>query len=70
MSRNHKKRNKPYTGADAANRPVVHRYQAVMRSPLGEWWHDHKKQVRVAAIVAAVALAVIFIGYELIDLVF
>jgi hypothetical protein len=70
MSKKTKKRNKPYTGENAVGAPVLHRYQAVTRSPLGEWWHDNKKRVRVYAIVAGVAIMVVFLVVELVDLLF
>lgn len=68
MSRKHKKRNKPYTGEDAAKPPTVHRYQAVTRSPLGEWWQDHKRRFKIGAIVAGVVFLVVYAVYELIRL--
>ena len=70
MSKKQKKRNKPYTGADAVSRPTVHHYEAITRSPLSEWWHEHKKQVRLYGIIAGVAAIVIFVVYELFSLVF
>ncbi len=71
MSRKHKKRTKQYTNADTINsQPVVHRYRAVVRSPLGEWWQDHRKQVRMVAIIAGIALIVVFVLFELVDLLF
>lgn len=68
MSRKHKKRNKPYTGEDAAKPPVVHHYQAVVRSPLGEWWQDNKRRFKIGAIVAAVVFVLVYAIYELIRL--
>lgn len=68
MSRTHKKRNKPYTGEDAVKPPTVHRYQAVVRSPLGEWWQDNKRRFKIGAIVAAIAFVVVYAIYELIRL--
>lgn len=71
MSRKPRKRNKPYTGVDAApTKPVVHRYVAVQRSPLGEWWNTHKKTVRIVAIAAAALFIVAFLVFELIRWVF
>lgn len=71
MSRKHKKRNKPYTGEDAAPaRPNIHRYQAVVRSPLGEWWHERKKMVKTTAMVGGGAAIFIYLMYELFNLVF
>lgn len=71
MSRKHKKRNKAYTGADAAERPpVVHRYSAVTRSPIGEWWHEHKRPVKIGSAIGGGALAVGYLLFELIRLIF
>ena len=68
MSRKHKKRNKPYTGEEAVpDRPVIHHYTAVVRSPLGEWWHDHKRTVRIGAIIAGVTLVVSLVIYTIVD---
>lgn len=71
MSRKHKKRNKPYQGEEAVpDQPVVHHYTAVVRSPLGEWWQEHRRQVRVGAIVLGIGLLVIILLYGLFDLIF
>lgn len=71
MSKNRKKRNKPYTGADAApSQPVVHRYVAVQRSPLGEWWHTHKKAIILGLKIAGITAIVVWLLYELFMMVF
>jgi ABC-type polysaccharide/polyol phosphate export permease len=71
MSRKNKKRNKPYTGADAVqSKPVVHHYVAVERSAFGEWWQAHKTAVRYVSIIAAVILIVGWLLFELFRLVF
>ena len=71
MSRKHKKRNKAYTGKDAApTRPVVHRYQAVVRSPLAEWWHERKRVVKLTTMIGGGAIVFIYLMYELFNLVF
>jgi hypothetical protein len=71
MSRKHKKRNKPYTGADATpSKPTIHHYTAVERSAFGEWWVEHKRAVRIVAIIVVVAFAVVFTLVELLRLVF
>jgi hypothetical protein len=39
-----KRRNKTYSGQNAAKQqPTIHRYSAVERSKLGQWWHDNKR---------------------------
>lgn len=62
MSKTKKKRTKRYQGADAAVQgPVVHRYEAVERSRLGQWWYDHKARARIAGIIVAVVLVITLI---------
>jgi len=71
MSRKHKKRNKPYTGEDATpTRPNIQRYQAVVRPPFAEWWHEHKRTVKLTAMVGGGAVVFIYLMYELFNLVF
>jgi len=56
-----KKRNKVYTGIDAAvTRPVVTKISAVNRNRVSQWWFDHKKIAR-PIIIAAIVVAVIVI---------
>lgn len=65
-----KKRNKVYQGPDSSQAmPTVTRYKAVVRSPLTQWWFDHKKQVRIIATVAGGVLIVGYLIYELIRIV-
>lgn len=61
MAKTKKKRTKRYTGADAAQGPVVHHYEAVERSRLGEWWFTHKKQARLVGILALIVLILVLI---------
>ena len=71
MAKQKKKRNKKYTGADAAVvRPSVTKVQAVSRSPLGQWWFDHKRIVKPVAIASAIALFLIWVIFELVRLIF
>lgn len=71
MSRKHKKRNKPYTGEDAAStRPNIQRFQAVVRSPLGEWWHERKRTIKLIAMIGGGLVVFIYLMYELFNLVF
>jgi hypothetical protein len=71
MSKKHKKRNKPYTGADATpTQPVIHRYVAVQRSPLGEWWHTRRKAIILGSKIGAVAVIVMYLLYELFMMIF
>ena len=69
MSRK-KKRNKTYTGSDSTQvQPTVKRYTAVVRSPVGQWWQDHKKQARIIGMVGGSAAIVGYLIYELIRLI-
>lgn len=62
MSKHKKKRNKIYTGADAAiTRPVITRISAVNRSKIGQWWFDHKKAAKPILIASGIAAAVVVI---------
>jgi len=71
MGKNKKKRNKPYTGADAAaEKPTITRITAVNRSKPAQWWFDNKKVVKPILIVAGIILFVIIVIYEIIRLVF
>lgn len=66
-----KKRNKVYSGADAAeSKPVVHRYKAVVRSPLGEWWHENKKRLRIGGMIVGGVVVVIWLLFELFNAIF
>lgn len=48
----------------------VTRYKAVIRSPLGEWWHDNKKRVRLFSIIGGAGLLATWLLFELFNLVF
>lgn len=62
-----KKRNKQYTGIDAAiNRPVVTKISAANRSKLGQWWFERKRILRPVLIGVAIAIAVIWLIIELV----
>jgi hypothetical protein len=73
-----KKRTKRYQGEDAkhvhsssvATEPVVHRYEAVERSRLGEWWNTKKRVVRLAAIGGAIGVGGTWLIVELFRLIF
>lgn len=70
MSKQKKKRNKRYQGEDAktnttGSAPVVHRYQAVQRGPVGEWWHRRKRVVKPLAITVT---AISFVAWLLVEL--
>lgn len=70
MVKQKKKRNKKYTGADAASaRPTITRVEAVNRNRLQQWWFDHKKVARPIIITALVVLVVIWLLIELIRII-
>jgi len=57
-----KKRNKVYTGADAAiSRPVITKISAVNRNPIAQWWFDHKRIARPVIIIALVIIAIVIL---------
>jgi len=67
MAKHKKKRNKIYTGADAAmTRPVVTRISAVNRSKSAQWWFEHKKIIKPILITSGIVLFVIIIIIEII----
>jgi hypothetical protein len=71
MVKQKKKRNKVYSGIDAANaRPIVTHISAVNRSKLGQWWFDRKRFLRPILIGVAVAIVVIWLLIELFSILF
>jgi hypothetical protein len=67
MAKNKKKRNKVYTGVDAAiTRPIVTRISAANRSQIGQYWFEHKKFLRPIIITALIVIAVIILILELV----
>jgi hypothetical protein len=62
-----KKRNKVYTGVDAAiTRPVVTKISAVNRNAVSQWWFEHKRIARPVIIAVAIAAAVIILVIEIV----
>ena len=69
MSKNKKKRNKKYSGADAAiTQPVITRIEAVNRNKLSQWWFDHKKMAKPILIAIGIVLAIVVIVAQIISL--
>jgi len=65
-----KKRNKAYTGADAAiTRPVVTKISAVNRSKPGQWWFDHKRIAKPIIIASLVVIGIIVLIIQLVSLI-
>lgn len=62
-----KKRNKQYTGSEAAmSRPSVTRITAANRSKVGQWWFERKKILKPILITALVLGVVIWLIIELV----
>jgi len=67
MAKNKKKRNKVYTGVDAAlTKPVITHISAVNRSKPAQWWFDHKASAKPLLIVSGVVLVIIILVIEII----
>ena len=71
MANKHKKkRNKVYTGVNAAvTRPVVTKISAVNRNFVGQWWFEHKRIAKPIIIAVAVATGVIILIIEIVRIV-
>jgi len=70
MAKQKKKRNKVYTGADAAiSRPIITKVAAVDRSKVGQWWFDRKKILKPTLITSGVVLIIIWLIFELVRIV-
>ncbi len=67
MAKQKKKRNKKYSGTDAAvTRPSITRVEAVNRNKLSQWWFDHKRIAKPVLITAVVIIIVVWLIVELI----
>ena len=70
MAKHKKKRNKVYTGVDAAmTKPVITHISAVNRNKPAQWWFDHKRMAKPILIASGVGVVVIVIIVEIIKLV-
>lgn len=70
MAKQKKKRNKVYTGQDAAlSRPIVTRISAANRNKVQQWWFEKKKIAKPVLIGVAVAIVVIWLLFELVRVV-
>jgi hypothetical protein len=70
MAKHKKKRNKVYTGVDAAmTKPVITKISAVNRSKPAQWWFDHKTIAKPILITSGVVIFVIVIIIEIVRLV-
>ncbi len=62
-----KKRNKQYTGVDAAiTKPSVTRISAANRSKFGQWWFERKRILKPVLITSAIIIAVVWLILELV----
>ena len=69
MAKVKKKRNKKYTGADAAaTRPTITRVQAVNRSKLGQWLFENQKILKMTRNILLIGLIVAIIISGIISL--
>lgn len=69
MAKVKKKRNKKYTGADAAaTRPTITRVQAVNRSKLGQWLFENQKMLKMIRNVLLIGLVIAIIISGIISL--
>jgi len=67
MAKQKKKRNKVYTGADAAiTRPIITRISAVNRSKISQWWFEHKTAYKPILITAGIVLFLIVMIIEIV----
>jgi hypothetical protein len=67
MGKQKKKRNKAYTGADAAiTRPIITRISASNRGKIAQWWFEHKRIAKPILIGVGVAAAIIILIIEII----
>jgi len=70
MAKQKKKRNKTYTGQDAAtNRPSVTRISAANRNKVQQWWFEKKRIAKPVLIGVAVAIVVVWLLIELVRIV-
>lgn len=67
MAKKKKKRNKTYTGADAAmTKPVITRITAANRSKIGQWWFEHKRIAKPVLITSGIVLVIVILVFEIV----
>jgi hypothetical protein len=67
MGKNKKKRNKIYTGTDAAmTKPVITKISAINRSKPAQWWFDNKRIAKPVLIATGIVLFVILIIIQIV----
>jgi len=69
MSKHKKKRNKAYTGVDAAiTKPIITKISAVNRSKPAQWWLDNKKLAKPILITSGIVIFLIIVIIEIVRL--
>lgn len=69
MGKNKKKRNKKYTGVDAAiSQPVITRIEAVNRNKVSQYWFDHKKIAKPMLIGSGVVAFLVILIFQIVQL--
>lgn len=69
MAKQKKKRNKVYTGTDAAiTRPIITRISAANRNKLSQWWFEHKRIMKPVLIAAGVVLVLVILILEIVHI--
>ena len=69
MAKNKKKRNKIYTGAEAAiTKPIITHITAANRSKIGQWWFDNKKVAKPILIAIGVVAFIVVMIIEIVRL--
>ncbi len=67
MTKQKKKRNKVYTGADASiSRPIITRIEAADRNKLAQWWFERKSTLKPILITSAVVILIAWFIFEMI----
>jgi len=70
MGKNKKKRNKVYSGNDAANtRPIITKLAAADRNKPAQWWFDNKRVAKPLTIASLVIIAVVWLIIELVRII-
>lgn len=62
------KQRKQYKGSVQA-RPTITKVSAVHRHPIHQWWLDHKRVAKPAAIVAGIVFAIVVILVGIISII-
>ena len=67
MVKHKKKRNKVYTGIDAAiTKPIITRISAVNRNKIAQWWFDNKKIAKPILITSGIVIFIIIIIIQIV----